>query len=89
MAIAIVADVPGQTEAGYAETIRLLGGALAGAPGFIMHFGHPVEGGWRVIEVWESAKDAADWFAKNVSPNLPEGIKPRRHTYELHTLILS
>lgn len=87
MAIAIVADVPGQTEAGYAETIRLLGGALAGAPGFIMHFGHPVEGGWRVVEVWESAKDAADWFAKNVRPNLPEGVKPQRHTYELHTLI--
>jgi heme-degrading monooxygenase HmoA len=87
MAVAISADVPGQTKEGYEQTIRLLGDALKGAPGFIMHFGHPIEGGWRVVEVWESSKDAADWFAKHVRPNLPPDIKPQRHTHELHTLI--
>jgi hypothetical protein len=87
MAVAISAEVPGQTKEGYEQTIRLLGDALKGAPGFIMHFGHPIEGGWRVVEVWESSKDAAAWFAKYVRPNLPPEVKPQRHTQELHTLI--
>ena len=87
MAIAISADVPGQTKEGYEETIRALGATLKDAPGFIMHFGHPIEGGWRVVEVWESSKDASEWFAKYVRPNLPPAIKPQRHVQELHTLI--
>jgi heme-degrading monooxygenase HmoA len=88
VAIAITADVPGQTREGYEETIRVLGSLLKDAPGFIMHYGHPVEGGWRVVEVWESARDAAEWFAKYVRPNLPADIQPKRDTHELHTLIL-
>ncbi|GIV17307.1 MAG: hypothetical protein KatS3mg022_2742 [Armatimonadota bacterium] len=87
MAVAIIADVPGQTKEGYEQTIRILEGALRGAPGFIMHFGHPIDGGWRVVEVWESSKDAAEWFAKHVRPNLPSDIMPQRRAYELHTLI--
>lgn len=88
MAVTIYGDVPGQTREGYEETIRVLGDLLKGAPGFIMHYGHPIEGGWRVVEVWESAEDAAAWFAKYVRPNLPADIKPKRHVQELHTLIL-
>lgn len=87
MPIAIHAEVPGQTREGYEATIRLLGDSLREAPGFIMHFGHPIEGGWRVVEVWESSKDAAEWFAKYVRPNLPPGVKPDRQVQELHTLI--
>ncbi len=87
MAVAIMADVPGQTREGYEETIRALGTTLEQAPGFIMHFGHPIDGGWRVVEVWESSKAAAEWFAKYVRPNLPPDIVPQRHVQELHTLL--
>lgn len=87
MAVAISADVLGQTQEGYEDTIRALGATLKQAPGFIMHFGHPIEGGWRVVEVWESSRDASEWFAKYVRPNLPPDIKPQRHVRELHTLI--
>jgi len=52
-----------------------------------MHYGHPIEGGWRIVEVWESSKHAAEWFANYVRPNLPADIKPQRHVQELHTLI--
>jgi hypothetical protein len=85
--ILISADVPGQTKEGYEETIRALGSSLKSAPGFIMHFAHPIEGGWRVFEVWESSKEASEWFAKYVRPNLPPHIKPQRRVQELHTLI--
>jgi hypothetical protein len=52
-----------------------------------MHFSYPIEGGWHVVEVWESSRDAAEWFARHVHPNLPPDIKPERHVQELHTLI--
>lgn len=87
MPITIYADVPGQTEEGYEQTIQALGDALRDAPGFIMHFGHPIDGGWRVVEVWESSEAAGDWFAKYVRPNLPAEIKPQRRVHGLHTLI--
>lgn len=87
MAVLVTADVPGQTREGYEETIRLLGPALRQAPGFILHSGYPVEGGWRVVEIWESSKDAAEWFARHVRPNLPAGLQPQRRVQELHTLI--
>ncbi len=87
MVVAIYADVPGQTEEGYEQTIRLLGDAVKGAPGFIMHIGHPIPGGWRVVEVWESSTDAAQWFARSVRPNLPPSIVPERRVHEVHTLI--
>lgn len=87
MPVVILADVPGQTKEGYEKTIAVMGEAIRKAPGFIMHLGHEVDGGWRVIEVWESSKAAADWFAKAVRPNLPPGVKPQRKYQELHTLI--
>lgn len=89
MTVVITADVPGQTKEGYEQTITALGEAIRQAPGFIMHLGHGIDGGWRVIEVWESSKAASDWFAKAVRPNLPAEIKPERHVQELHTLIRS
>ena len=87
MAIVIWADVPGQTKEGYEGMIAATGEALKRAPGFISHFGHPIEGGWRVVEVWESAKAGSEWFAKSVKPNLPPGAAPQRKITELHTLI--
>jgi len=87
MPIVITGDVPGQTREGYEETIKALGDALKGAPGFIMHLGHPIDGGWRVMEVWESSKAASEWFATHVRPSLPPDIKPQRHIQEVHTLI--
>ena len=87
MAVVVTADVAGQTQEGYEASVTSLEEGLRGAPGFICHFSHPIEGGWRVIEVWESSKEAAEWFAKAVRPFLPPDIKPNRHVEELHTLI--
>jgi hypothetical protein len=40
-----------------------------------------------VFELWESQEEAAEFFARYVHPNLPEGIKPRRSVLPLHTLV--
>ncbi len=87
MPVLVTAEVPGQTQQGYDGMQVVLADALRRAPGFVLHYAYATQGGWRVIEVWETKKDANDFFAKAVHPNLPPGIKPRRTFQELHSLI--
>lgn len=87
MAVLITAEVQGQTQQGYDGMFSMLSGGLKQAPGFVLHTAHPIEGGWRIIEVWESLTDANQFFAKYVAPNLPPGIRPKRSVQELHSLV--
>ena len=87
MAVIVTAEVAGQTREGYEAIRTALEPVLKQSPGLILHTAHEVEDGWRIIELWESAKDANDFFAKYVHPNLQPGIKPRRKVLELHGLI--
>jgi hypothetical protein len=87
MAVLVTADVPGQTQEGYDRMMVALGPALQQAKGFIAHGAGPAGDGWRVFEIWESQADAAQFFAKYIHPNLPEGVKPKRSILELHSLI--
>jgi len=55
------------------------------AEGFIAHAGGPSpEGGWRVVEMWESEEIAQAWFNENVKPNLPPEINPERTFHAVH-----
>jgi quinol monooxygenase YgiN len=89
MAVMVIAEVQGQTEPGYDGMLELLGGSLRQAEGFVLHTAHAVEGGWRIIEVWQSKDAANGFFAKKVAPNLPPGIHPKRSVQELHSLLIS
>jgi len=87
MAVMVIAEVQGQTESGYDGMFELLAGSLSRAEGFVLHTAYPVEGGWLITEVWQS-KDAANrFFAKDVAPNLPPGVHPKRSVHELHSLL--
>ena len=83
----VTADVDGQTQAGYDGMLGMLEGVLRQTPALVLHSAHPIEGGWRIVEIWESSKMANDFFAKAVHPNLPPGIKPRRSVQELHSFV--
>lgn len=88
MAVLIVAEVQGQTREGYDAMVSAMGDAFRSVPGRLLHAAHGTEeGGWRVIEVWESKEVANRWFATFVAPNLPPGIKPRRTFRELHSVL--
>jgi len=87
MPVMVTAEVAGQTQQGYDGMRSVLEEALRQAPGLIAHVSHPVKGGWRVVEIWESSREANDFFAKAVHPHLPPGIKPRRTFQELHSAI--
>ncbi len=64
-----------------------LGNTIKRAEGFLLHTAHPVEGGWRVVEIWNSKAEANEFFARHVAPNLTPGIHPKRSVQELHSLL--
>ena len=66
MAIATLAEVPSLTQEQYDDAVREMG---LPAPGQIFHLAGPMEGGWRVLEVWES-QEAADTFYQKLGQAL-------------------
>jgi quinol monooxygenase YgiN len=83
----MTSEVAGQTLEGYDGLFNQVSPALTQAPGFVLHASHPVEGGWRVIEIWESRDDAARFFATTIAPHLPEGIRPKLTFEPLHDVL--
>jgi hypothetical protein len=89
MAVLVIADVCGQTAAGYDDMLTALEPRLQSAPGFIAHGAGPVGSGWwKTFEIWETQAEATAFFAEHVHPNLPPGATPRRTLIELHALVL-
>ncbi|HEX2806196.1 MAG TPA: hypothetical protein VHN80_08500 [Kineosporiaceae bacterium] len=60
MALAMLAEIPDLTREEYELVVRKVNesGSPAGA---LFHAGGPIEGGYRVVEVWES-REAANTF---------------------------
>ena len=88
MAVLVTAEVAGQTKEGYDGMLAAgLGDGIRRAKGFIIHMAAETPDGWRIIEVWDTADDANQFFAKFVHPNLPPGIKPKRSIQELHSVL--
>jgi hypothetical protein len=87
MAVLIIAEVKGQTAEGYDGMLAQMGERVRNVAGRLVHASHPTEDGWRVLEIWESKAAANMWFAENVAPVLPPGIRPRRTFHELHFVV--
>lgn len=87
MAVIMTSEIAGQTFEGYDGLFHAVSPALKQAQGFILHVSHPLDGGWRVIEVWESREDAGRFFAATIAPNLPEGIRPKLTFEPLHDVL--
>lgn len=69
MAIAFLLEIPGGTKEQYdqiTQGIGLTGSQLA--PGQLVHFAGPVEGGWQVVNVWESQEAAEKWMNEKINP---------------------
>lgn len=88
MPVMMTAEVAGQTAEGYDQVLQHVGDAVRRAPGFLLHTSHAVEGGWRVIEVWDSKAAADAFYVEHIVPMLPPGIRPKRSYQPLHSLVL-
>jgi hypothetical protein len=86
MPVLMIGEVPNLTEEIYAGMVGQLMPLMRAHKGFVSHAGGPnPDGGWRVVEVWESEEDGEKWFDENVKPNLPPDIVPNRRYFPLHT----
>ena len=63
MAVAMVIDQPGGTREQYDQSVEKLRqrGVTPPVAGQLFHAAGPIDGAWRVMEVWES-QEAADRF---------------------------
>jgi hypothetical protein len=71
---ALVTSTIGLDISVYDQIAAGLTGPLKVAPGFRAHAAHPVDGGFVVTEVWDSAADHRAFFDAAVKPNMPEGV---------------
>jgi hypothetical protein len=86
MPVLMIGEVPNLTEEIYSGLVEQLKPLMQASKGFIAHSGGPhPDGGWRVVEMWESEADGQAWFDQNVAPNLPPGIVPNRQYFPLHS----
>ena len=86
MPVLMIGEVPNLTEEIYGGMLEQMKPMMRAAKGFIAHSGGPSpNGGWRVVEMWESEADGQSWFDENVKPNLPPDIVPNRSYFPLHS----
>jgi quinol monooxygenase YgiN len=60
MSIVAIMTIPGMTEAQYRTVREMLGEDLQ--PGNLVHVAGPIDGGWQVVEVWESPDAMGAFF---------------------------
>jgi hypothetical protein len=68
MAIAFLQEVPGMTREQYDQVVETLRGQTT--EGRIFHVAGPMEGGWRVVDVWESQEAVNKFFQELLGPAL-------------------
>jgi hypothetical protein len=86
MPVLMIGQVPNLTEDVYAGMIGQMMPLMQAYNGFVSHAAGPgPDGGWRVVEVWETEEDGRNWFDENVKPNLPPDVVPDRQYFPLHT----
>ncbi|HET7091884.1 MAG TPA: hypothetical protein VFI22_00350 [Thermomicrobiales bacterium] len=60
MPVVAIFSIPGMTEAQYRTVRRQLGEDAP--PGQLVHIAGPTDGGWQVVEVWESPEAMGAFF---------------------------
>jgi len=70
-----------QLAAGLTDTLKA-------SPGFRTHAAYPVDGGFAVTEIWDSAEDHTAFFDHSVRPNLPDGVPLELAVIELRNAII-
>jgi hypothetical protein len=97
MAVLLVHQGAGLTQESYEEAVRRLTGGKARldspadwpVAGLLVHAAGEAEGGFRVVDVWES-EDAVRQFGETLIPILRElGVEADPEIYPAHTFVSS
>ncbi|HLL80058.1 MAG TPA: hypothetical protein VKT25_11190 [Ktedonobacteraceae bacterium] len=77
MALTVLYEIPGLTQEQYDKIIETLQREDITAPGRIYHVAGPMEGGWRVIDVFESQEAFEQFIGGSLGPVMQKlGIAP-------------
>lgn len=77
MAIGILIEIPGGTQRQYDQVMQKLQLGGKPAPGGLYHVAGPMDGGWRVVDVWESKEAFDAFFQAKLQQALKEaGVPP-------------
>jgi hypothetical protein len=97
VAIVVVHQGPGLTQEAYEEAVRRLTGGKAHmesaadwpVEGMLVHIAGEAEGGFQVVDVWES-EEALQTFGETLVPILQEvGVEAELKMYPAHTFVSS
>ena len=73
MAVVQIHELAGMTRELYEQGMREVG--LPGPPpGSHLHASGPMEGGWRIIEVWESEEAAGAFYGSEAFQKMAQGM---------------
>ncbi len=95
MAVVLVSQGPGITQESYEEVVRRLTGGKTRfespadwpVEGLLVHAAGEAEGGFRVVDVWES-EEALRRFQETLGPMLQElGAEGEAELYPAHTFV--
>ena len=87
--ITVLFDMPDVTAAQYDQVIQGLEAVGAGNPqGRLYHVASPKEGGWLVVDVWES-DELLNQFAQTLIPIMQKAgvTPPQSQVYPVHNMI--
>jgi len=91
MAVAFLFDSSGTTQEQYDQVIETLQRGGITAQGRIFHVAGPMEGGWRVVEVWESQEAVNKFFQEQLMPALQainnSGITTLQQVWPVHNML--
>src|ERR671938_1582264 len=68
MALALLFEVPGYTQEHYDQVIETLQRGGKTAEGRLFHLAGPMEGGWRILDVWESQEAVNTFVQEKLGP---------------------
>ena len=89
MAVAMLMEWPEVTQAQYEAVMQELQLDMNPPAGGLFHVAGPMSGGWRVVDVWESAEAFQTFSDQRIMPAVKKvGIttQPRIEVYPAHNL---
>jgi len=89
MAVAFLVETPGGTQEQYDKVTEMLQISGKTFPGQIFHVAGPMEGGWRIVDVWESQEAFDNFLQTKLGPALQEagGPPPQTKVWPVHNIL--
>jgi hypothetical protein len=88
-AIGMLMEIPGGTQKQYDDVMAMLDLEKNPPRGGMMHVAGPMEGGWRVFDVWESQEALDAFFQERLGAALQKAGVPsaKPKVFKVHTMM--